>query len=158
MRLNRNSTATVLQQWSAPEGQESPRRRRLGSKGRRLSRCQGPGHKAGVLSRHIRERRCWDAMGRMGKGRTGPTAEDQAARTTQGAGLGRPGTCEDIPGRHRVGSTWSGARTGPTPSHQDPLNIDSRASMEEWRWTTPHYDISTTEASTRGSFSGRGLG
>jgi hypothetical protein len=56
-------------------------------------------------------------------------AEDRAARTTLRAG--RTGVRGSVPRRHRTGPTWSGARAGSTPSHQDLRSLDSWTSMEE---------------------------
>ncbi len=71
-------------------------------------------------------------MGRRSGGIELP-AEDRAVRTTRRAG--RTGVRGSASCRHRAagGPTWSGARAGSTPHHQDQRSfIDSWTKMEEW--------------------------
>ncbi len=102
----------------------------------------GPGPQ-GPVSRHVREQRRrgrWD--GGNCRRRTG-----QRGRPCRSLRAGRTGVRGSIPRRHRAGPAWSGARAGPTPSHQGPRSFDSRAGVEERSSTTPRCRMSTARTS-----------
>ncbi len=171
MRLNRNSTATVPQQYrhstaTVPQPyRNSGVRRRGGGPLDAIDPRAAASRDAGARATRPGEPAYPREAVLGGNGASGagePTAEDQAARTTQGARTPRQAaTCAETC-QAGTGSGPRGVEPGPdhhlpirsTPSHQDPRNLDSWASMAEWGWTTPHCDISTTvtEAAARGGF------